>query len=159
MFSFLHKKYNFSTPTLIGLSVWGIAHMFGGSTILGEPRIYGRIIFDLFTTGDTTLIRYDHILHFYFYLVMTSVIYQISRKYFNPTANWKIVGLIIFFASMGVGAFNEIIEFLPVLFLEETGVGGYYNVAWDIVFNAVGAFISIIYISYMRKRETNLIFK
>jgi uncharacterized membrane protein YjdF len=151
IFSFLHKKYNFSKWTLIGLSIWGLGHMFGGSTLLGEPRIYQRILVNLFTTGDTTLFRYDHLLHFYFYIVMTSVIYQISKNYFKPNANWKVVGAIIVFASMGVGAFNEIIEFLPVLFLSETGVGGYYNVAWDIVFNALGAIIAIAYISWKRK--------
>ena len=151
VFSFLHKKYNFSTLTLWGLTLWGFAHMLGGSTILGEPRIYGRVLIDLFTTGDTTVFRYDHLLHFYFYVVMTSVIYQIAKGYFRPGANWKVVALLIVFASMGVGAFNEIIEFLPVLFLAETGVGGYFNVAWDIVFNTLGALVAIVYISLKRK--------
>ncbi len=153
IFSFLHKKYNFSTLTLIGLSIWGIAHMFGGSTLLGEPRIYARILYPVLTTGDTTLFRYDHLLHFYFYVVMTSVIYQISKKYFRPDANWTIVSAMIVFASIGVGAFNEIVEFLPVLFLKETGVGGYYNVAWDIVFNALGAVVTISWISWKRKKD------
>jgi putative membrane protein len=151
VFSFLHKKYNFSTLTLWGLTLWGFAHMLGGSTLLGEPRIYGRVLIDLFTTGDTTVFRYDHLLHFYFYVVMTSVIYQIAKGYFRPGANWKVVALLIVFAIMGVGAFNEIIEFLPVLFLAETGVGGYLNVAWDIVFNTLGALVAIVYISLKRK--------
>ena len=159
VFSLLHKKYQFSNLTLIGLSVWGIAHMFGGSTLFGDANVYSRIIFNLFTTGDTTLISYDHILHFYFYLVITSVVYQIARKYFSPVADWKIIAIFIFLVSMGIGSVNEIIEFSAVLFLAETGVGGYYNVAWDIVFNAVGALVAIIYISWMRKRETDTVFK
>ena len=77
--------------------------------------------------------------------------YIMSKNYFKPNANWKVVSIIIVFASMGVGAFNEIIEFLPVLFLSETGVGGYYNIAWDIVFNTLGAIVGIIYISLKRK--------
>ena len=151
VFSFLHKRYNFTKLTLIGLSLWGFGHMLGGSTIFGEPRIYARVLINIFTTGDTTIFRYDHLLHFYFYVVMTSVIYQMSKNYFKPNANWKVVSIIIVFASMGVGAFNEIIEFLPVLFLSETGVGGYYNIAWDIVFNTLGAIVGIIYISLKRK--------
>ena len=152
IFILLHKKYNFTTLTLIGLSIWGIAHMFGGSLLLGEPRVYTRILFNLFTTGDTTLFRYDHLLHFYFYLVMTNVIYQITTHYIKPNTNWKIIAVLIFFTSMGIGAFNELIEFMPVLFLNETGVGGYFNVAWDIAFNALGALIALIYISIKRKR-------
>ncbi len=153
LFVLLHKKYRFSTWTLIGLSLWGIGHMFGGSTILGEPRIYTRVLINLFTTGDATVFSYDQLLHFYFYIVMTSVIYQISKKYFKPNANWLIVSTMIVFASIGVGAFNEIVEFMPVLFLEETGVGGYFNVAWDIVFNALGALVAIIYISFKRRNN------
>jgi len=151
IFSFLHKKYNFSTLTLIGLSVWLLGHMFGGSTLLTEQRLYTQILFPIFTTGDTTLFSYDHLMHFYFYVVMTSVIYQISKRYFKDNARWLPVATLIVFASMGIGAFNEIIEFLPVLFLAETGVGGYFNVAWDIVFNALGALVTITYISFKRK--------
>jgi putative membrane protein len=151
VFSLLHKKYNFSTLTLVGLSVWGIAHMFGGSTLLGEPRVYARILVNLFTTGDTTLFRYDHLLHFYFYVVMTSMIYQIAKRYFKKDAHWLAVSGLVVFASMGVGAFNKIIEFLPVLFLPETGVGGYYNVAWDIIFNTLGALATIVYINLKGK--------
>lgn len=152
VFSFLHKKYKFSTLTLVGLSIWGIAHMFGGSTIFGEPRIYGRVLIDLFTTGDTTIFRYDHLLHFYFYVVMTAVIYQVLKNYLKRDSNWLVVSVFIVFASMGVGAFNEIVEFMPVLFLAETGVGGYFNIAWDIVFNTLGAIVTIAYISFKRRR-------
>jgi len=152
IFSLLHKKYKFTTLTLIGLSLWGIGHMFGGSLLLGEPRVYTRVLFNLFTTGDTTLFRYDHLLHFYFYLVMTNVIYRIITNYVKSKKNWPIIFTFIFFASMGVGAFNELVEFMPVLFLSETGVGGYFNVAWDIVFNALGAIVALTYISIKRKK-------
>lgn len=151
VFSFLHKKYNFTKLTLIGLSIWGFAHMLGGSTIFGEPRIYARVLVDIFTTGDTTIFRYDQLLHFYFYVVITNVVYQISQNYFKPNSKWYFLSTMIVLTSMGIGAFNEIIEFLPVLFLSETGVGGYYNIAWDIVFNTLGAIVGIIYISLKRK--------
>ena len=82
---------------------------------------------------------------------MTSVIYQIAKNYFKPNSNWFVISLLVILASMGVGAFNEIIEFLPVLFLSDTGVGGYFNVAWDIVFNTLGAIIAMIYITLKRK--------
>lgn len=153
IFSLLHKKYNFTTLTLIGLSLWGFGHMLGGSLLFGEPRIYARILYPIFTTGNTTLFRYDHLLHFYFYLVITNVIYQITTNYIKPNTKWIITASLIFFTSMGIGAFNELIEFMPVLFLSETGVGGYFNVAWDIVFNTLGALVAIIYISIKRKRD------
>lgn len=151
IFGFLHKKYEFSILTLIGLSIWGIGHMLGGSTLLTKERLYRQVLIPIFTTGDVTLFSYDHLMHFYFYIVMTSIIYQITRYYIKPESRWLPVAALILFASIGVGAFNEIVEFIPVLFLAETGVGGYYNIIWDIVFNTLGAMTAVIYISLKRK--------
>lgn len=143
----LDKKYNFSTLTIFGISLWGLGHMFGGSTLLTEERLYRQVLIPIFTTEEVTIISYDHLMHFYFYVVATFMIYQVIKKYIKEDAHWIPVAVLIVFASMGVGALNEIFEFLPVLFLKETGVGGYFNVAWDIVFNALGTLTAIIYIS------------
>jgi hypothetical protein len=47
------------------------------------------------------------------------------------------------FASMGLGAVNEIIEFVAVLVFPQTNVGGYANTALDLVFNSFGAIFSV----------------
>ena len=153
VFGFLHKKYKFNTATLIGLTLWGIGHMFGGSTLITEQRLYTQILIPLFNSGEVTILSYDHLMHFYFYVVMTSVIYQIIKKNIKSKIKWFPLAVFIFFASIGVGAFNEIVEFMPVLFLTETGVGGYYNIAWDLVFNALGALTTLIYISFRRSSK------
>ena len=59
--------------------------------------------------------------------------------------------VLLVFASIGIGAINEIAEFIPVLFLENTGVGDYFNTLWDIVFNTLGALVGISYLSMKRK--------
>jgi hypothetical protein len=48
---------------------------------------------------------------------------------------------------MGLGAVNEIVEFIMVLALPQTGVGGYENTMWDIVFNTIGAIIAVSYLN------------
>jgi hypothetical protein len=40
---------------------------------------------------------------------------------------------------MGFGALNEVIEFIAVLTIPHTNVGGYINTGWDLVFNLLGA--------------------
>ena len=127
--------------------------MFGGSTLITEQRLYTQILIPLFNSGEVTILSYDHLMHFYFYVVMTSVIYQIIKKNIKSKIKWFPLAVFIFFASIGVGAFNEIVEFMPVLFLTETGVGGYYNIAWDLVFNALGALTTLIYISFRRSSK------
>jgi hypothetical protein len=42
-------------------------------------------------------------------------------------------------AGMGLGALNEIVEFIAVLTLPETGVGGYVNTSLDLTANTIGA--------------------
>src|SRR3989344_4251795 len=149
--SFLHLKYKFSTLSLIGFSVWGIGHMLGGSTLLTKERLYVYVIYPLFTSGDTIIFKYDQLMHFYFYLVATIMIYEIFKNYVKKESNWFVLSIFLIFASIGVGAFNEIIEFMPVLFLGNTGVGGYYNTLWDIIFNTFGAIVAVIYLSFIRK--------
>lgn len=152
--SILHLKYDFTIPTLIGISIWGIGHMFGGSTLLTKERLYTFVIVPLFTTGDSTVFRYDQLMHFYFYIVATAMVYQILKKYLKKDAPWLPISILLVFIGIGIGAFNEIIEFLPVLFLDETGVGGYFNVAWDLVFNTLGSLVTVAYISLKRKTHS-----
>jgi len=53
-------------------------------------------------------------------------------------------------AGLGLGALNEIVEFIITVVVQSTGVGSYVNNALDLVFNFVGALIAFWYV---RKRE------
>ena len=48
--------------------------------------------------------------------------------------------------GMGFGALNEVIEFIAVLTIPNTNVGGYENTAWDMVSNLVGSVIAAVVI-------------
>lgn len=152
VFTALYLKFKFSIPTLIGLSVWGLGHMLGGSTLLTKERLYVQVLWPLFKTGELTVFSYDHLMHFYFYIVIAAVVYQIIKQDLKPKTSKLLIAAVVIFTSMGIGALNEIFEFLPVLFLNETGVGGYFNIAWDIVFNALGALATVIYIMFKREK-------
>ena len=45
------------------------------------------------------------------------------------------VAVAVWLAGMGVGAFNEVVEFFTTLVLEDTNVGGYQNTGRDLVAN------------------------
>jgi len=53
---------------------------------------------------------------------------------------------------MGISALNEVIEFSTVVFFNSTGVGGYYNNALDLVFNAIGAAIAVLFMHKNNKK-------
>ena len=148
---FLNKRYHFSNTVLVGLSIWGFLHMLGGSTLLGEVRPYAWVFFDWGMVGDTPVLRYDQVLHFYFYVVATVILYDVLKKHLSSNAHWPTVAVFLVFAGMGVGAGNEIIEFLPVFFDVENGVGGYFNTLLDIIFNTLGAIAAVLYISWKKR--------
>ena len=50
------------------------------------------------------------------------------------------------FDQCGLGALNEIIEFIVTVFVPENNVGGYVNTALDLVFNLIGAVIAAVWI-------------
>jgi hypothetical protein len=55
---------------------------------------------------------------------------------------------------MGFGALNEVLEFIAVLTIPNTNVGGYENTAWDMVSNLVGSTIVAMLIRLTFKSVT-----
>jgi hypothetical protein len=56
-------------------------------------------------------------------------------------------------AGMGLGALNEVVEFLATLALPNTNVGGYLNTGWDLVANLVGAAVAATIIYRLGRRH------
>jgi putative membrane protein len=73
-------------------------------------------------------------------------VFSLVTKFTQKNSNKTAIGLIVFLASIGIGALNEVIEF-SVVVLFTSGVGDYFNNALDLVFNAAGALISVLYMS------------
>jgi hypothetical protein len=45
---------------------------------------------------------------------------------------------------MGFGALNEVVEFIAVLTIPNTNVGGYENTGWDLVANLTGTVVAAV---------------
>ena len=54
---------------------------------------------------------------------------------------------------MGIGALNEIIEYVASVYVPQNGVGDYNNTIWDIIYNTIGASFAVIYINFKRRKE------
>ncbi len=149
----LHLRFHFSRTLLLGATVWGLLHLLGGSTLVsGETILYEVVLLSLFQTGDAAILGYDQAMHFYCYVVVAALLHHILWKLRPQLENRLAPALLTLLAAMGVGATNEIIEFIPVLMLEQTSVGGYYNTLWDLVFNTFGALSAIIFLNLQKKR-------
>ena len=145
----MHKHYRFPSLVLFGISLWGFLHMIGGLRI-GGKAVYGYIIYPILSseTAGTDIFRYDQLMHFYVYVIVTYMLFHIVKMYVKSDIPKGIFLTLIVCASIGIGAINEIAEFMPVLFLDETGVGDYFNTLWDLVFNTLGAIVAAVYLRY-----------
>jgi hypothetical protein len=103
-------------------------------------------------------LKYDQLVHAYGFGIATWVCWQgisgaIRKRGGNvrPTAGLMILAAT---AGMGLGAPNELIEFVATLLIPETNVGGYLNTGWDLFANFVGAVGAATVICF-REREVS----
>jgi hypothetical protein len=140
--SYLHLKKRFSIEVLLGLTIWGILHMFGGYFIINGGVLYGYWIFPF--------LRYDHAVHFFGFGITVLLAYDILKDNIKRLNKFSVAFFLILI-GMGFGAINEMVEFLAVSIMPETGVGGYENTMWDIVFNSIGAIAAVVYLKVRGK--------
>ena len=147
------RKSEFTIPILLGLSVWGALHMAGGGVRVGDCVLYAMELWRVAGIGDTYIFKFDQLVHAFGFGVATFAVYHILRRAMALPAPRVSLVVISVFAGMGLGAINEMIEFVPVLALSENGVGGYYNTALDLCANAFGAVVAGATILIRAKRN------
>lgn len=147
----IHKSH-FTPGILWGLSLWGLGHMAGGGVKVGEGVLYSLPIVRIAEVGNTYILKYDQVIHAFGFFVATLVVWHLLQPYLNEKARLAVVLPIVWVAGMGLGALNEVIEFLVVLTVPDNGVGGYFNTALDMVFNMLGALLAVVMIAVRRER-------
>lgn len=129
---------------LWGISVCGLLHMLGGSVPVDGDILYTWRMVPLFDGGgEFYIFKYDQFVHVYLYAVVALLFLHLLRNYLGQKQPPLLIGFIALMAAQGVGAVNEMIEFIVVLLVPDNGVGGYYNTLLDIVFNFIGATLAI----------------
>lgn len=134
---------------LWGLSGWGFMHMMGGLVPVGDTVLYGWVIIELFNgQGDFVILKMDQVIHFYGFAVAAIVVHQLLACRMPSRVSGAMMIFLAWIGSMGLGAFNEVVEFLAYVSLDETGVGDLYNTGLDLCFNLIGAFCGAFFSEY-----------
>ena len=142
------SRAKFDSIILWGLSTWGLMHMAGGGLKVGDGVLYSLHLIPIIGSGDAYILKFDQVVHMFGFAVATLVVYHLLKPYLNNQTNWKVVYPLIIAAGMGLGVLNEIVEFIAVVIFPNTGVGGYYNTAIDLIFNTFGATAAAFFIHY-----------
>ena len=147
------EKSRFTPVILWMLSLWGLLHMAGGGVVVNGDVLYTLVLVPLAHVGDTVILKYDQVVHFYGFFVSTWVMYHLLAPHLKEKAGTFMPFFVSSLAGAGLGALNEIVEFAAVVSVPETGVGGYYNTALDLVFNMFGALAAAWVLFIRKKRE------
>lgn len=149
----IHLKVKFSRAVLWLLAVWGLLHMAGGNVPIpahlavdwtpppGKPP--WTVLYNFRPLA--WMPKFDQIVHAYGFFAATLASFKALRAAITgqvvPPGSFRVTaGLTFacFLAGMGLGALNEVVEFIATRFME-TNVGDYVNTGWDLVSNMVGA--------------------
>jgi hypothetical protein len=132
--------------------------MAGGLVVVPEswPIDSGsRVLYSLWLIPDR--LKYDQVVHAYGFGVATWVCWQGIRAAIRGRGGQArpSPGLMVLSASagMGLGALNELVEFVATLLIPDTNVGGYLNTGWDLVANFVGASAAALIIYFRGKNR------
>lgn len=133
------RAVRFDPVILWGLSIWGLLHMAGGNIHVGDGVLYNVQLIPV-------VLRYDQLVHFFGFGAATLACHHILSNMLKPDIPQRVtLTILVILMGCGVGAMNEIVEFIAVLAVPETNVGGYENTLWDLVFNFFGATAAAIW--------------
>ena len=130
--------FTYKNIFLWGFAIWMLMHLLGGLAVWNGTRFYDLILFDI--VGEPySILKYDQVVHFYCYVVIAGLLSSVVKKVVTVRASKPTVFIITVLAATGIGAINEIIEFLPVVLFASPGPGGYINTAIDLIMNFLGS--------------------
>lgn len=143
------RRAHFPHLVLWMLSIWGLLHMMGGGVKLPSGTVlYRWIPVELYNAhdvlGEFVILKFDQILHFYIYFVMSFVLAHLLTRITEKEIRPLFFYFFVVVGSMGLSVVNELIEFAAVVASPNTGVGGYYNTLLDLLFNTLGAFVGAL---------------
>lgn len=144
----IDRRVRFPMWIMWSFAVWGLLHMIGGTLPIPESVTEPgtpRVLYNL--RVHPSLPKYDQCVHAFGFFVSTLASWRAvlvaSRFVLQPTPG-PIFGAGMM--GMGLGAMNEVIEFIATLVMPGTNVGGYVNTGWDLVANMTGCIVAAIVI-------------
>ncbi len=147
------KIFHYTNFAKWGFVVWLLFHMGGGAIYINGTRLYDSIIINIIS-APYYLLRYDQVIHGFCYFVITLFVYSIVSSISKPKSNKYLIMAIAFAAAVGISAINEIIELSTVAFFNASAaVGDYYNNALDLVFNAIGSLLALLFANFNHNKH------
>ena len=137
------RRVGFGAPVLWALACWGLLHMCGGLVPVGDDRV-------LYEVWLLPVVRFDHVVHAFGFGAAGVACWVAASRVapFTGIAGFWVVVL----GGTGLGAINELVEFLISQTVPDTKIGGYENTGWDLVANLVGCLVAGMWVARSGRR-------
>jgi len=151
LLAILHRRVHFSAALLWFLSLWGALHLAGRLVIIPstwDHQGHEQILYSWWVIGQW--LKYDHIVHALGFGTCTWLSWEALRASIQQRLGRKLypsMGMIFLcvFTGMGLGAINEIIEFLIIVKSSAISISSYADTCQDLIANLVGSlFVGIL---------------
>jgi predicted membrane protein DUF2238 len=140
--AFLQTRVRFSDGVLWCLALWGLLHMAGGLIAFGDAVLYN-------VGWGVPVLRYDRLVHVFGFGTTTVACWQTLRNRVGVARVTTAVAVLVWLGGMGVGALNEVVEFVMSQ-VAETNVGGFVNTGYDLIFNTLGCTAAAVWLRLRR---------
>jgi hypothetical protein len=153
MIIYSNQFIRYSMPVLVLLSLWIFVHLAWGALSHDGVIWYEKMIFPI--SEKYSLIRYDQIIHMFWFFTATILSYEIIKAQLKPgkISFWILV--IIMMAGCWFGALNEVVEFLVDQSVTISWVGWYINTWVDLTVNLIGSFLWVLFIKIVLENKSN----
>lgn len=122
-----------------GLAIAAIVTLAGGLINVGRNVLFNASIGPYSPALGTHLLQYDHVAHAYVsFVALFAGWLMLAAPHAGREHRGDLV-LLAVGAALGLGALNEMVEFLATLAHHGAHAGGYWNTGWDLVCNFIGA--------------------
>lgn len=134
-----HRVARFAPRLCWAISIAGLLHMAGG-LLPGNPILYETWLID-------GVVKYDQAAHFAIVAAATFAAWQLVGVWLRADVPTSARALLAVTTAVGLGAANEVFEFLSALRFADAYVGNLSNAGWDLVFNLAGAVSAGFYLA------------
>jgi len=147
-----NRKVYYPNAVLWALSIWALLHMAGGSLYIGKAKLYELMILRL--SQSHPVLRYDQLVHIFGFGTATVTLFYVLKPLLRTDlTRWTALSIVVVLTGLGVGALNEIVEFITSCIVPKSGVGGYVNTSLDLVSNLLGALLALVVIRITHKNS------
>ncbi|HEY1738979.1 MAG TPA: DUF2238 domain-containing protein [Acidimicrobiia bacterium] len=136
-------------PALLAVAV--VVHLAGGFINVGSDVLYNASVGPYVHGLHTHPLQYDHFAHAYASFVGAVTLWALLRQGEGERERRDALFVVVVaLAGAGIGALNELFEYLATLAHHGGHVGGYDNTGWDLAANCVGVIVAAWHITRSR---------